>query len=163
MKKRNIYRTCLLFIAALVLLLPFTGGYAFAEGELVSAPMNPEFLSYMEALQKERVMTGAVYEGHGLGLVPSPLNLDHLTGINIFGVPRVQEPAEAPLRLGFPASYDLRTQGKLTAVRDQNPGNTCWAFATYGSMESNLLPGETNDFSENHMKNTHGFDWGYNE
>jgi len=162
--KRNIYRACFLFVVALTLFLPFTGGGAFAEGELVSAPMNPEFLSYMEALQKERVMAPEVsYEGYGLGLVPSPLSLDHLAGVNIFGVPQIQELAEPPLRLGLPVSYDLRTQGKLTPVKDQNPGNTCWTFATYGSMESNLLPGETNDFSENHMKNTHGFDWGYND
>ena len=162
MKKRNIYKTCLLFVVALMLLLPFRGGNAFAEGELVSAPMNPEFLAYMEALQKERVMVSGTVEGHGLGLVPSPLNLDHLTGINIFEAPKAKELTEEPLRLGFPVSYDLRTQGKLTAVRDQSTGNTCWTFATYGSVESNLLPGETDDFSENHMKNTHGFDWGYN-
>ncbi|MDD5242714.1 MAG: lectin like domain-containing protein [Syntrophorhabdaceae bacterium] len=160
--KRNICRTCLLIAFALMLLQSLCGGYAFAEGELVSAPMNPEFLSYMEALQKERVMaTGVTHEGRGLGLVPSPLNLDYLAGINIFGAPQVQELAEAPLRLGFPVSYDLRTQGKLTPVRDQSTGNTCWTFATYGSVESNLLTGETDDFSENHMKNTHGFDWGY--
>ena len=160
--KRSIYRTCLLIAVALTLLLSVSGGGAFAEGELVSAPLNPEFVAYMEGLQKERVMApGAAYEGYGLGLVPSPLNLDYLAGINIFGVPQAADMAEAPLRLGLPVSYDLRTQGKLTPVRDQSTGNTCWAFATYGSMESNLLPGETNDFSENHMKNTHGFDWGY--
>ncbi|HOE19157.1 MAG TPA: lectin like domain-containing protein, partial [Syntrophorhabdaceae bacterium] len=161
--KRSIHKICLLFAVALTLLLPFHGGNAFAEGELVSAPMNPEFIAYMEGLQKERVMApGAPYEAYGLGLIPSPLNLDHLTGADIFGAPQVQEPAEAPLRLGLPSSYDLRTQGKLTPVRDQGTGNTCWTFATYGSLESNLLPGEAHDFSENHLKNTHGFDWGCN-
>jgi len=35
------------------------------------------------------------------------------------------------------------------------------AFATYGSLESNLLPDATWDFSENNLKNTHGFDWSY--
>ncbi len=160
-EKKSMHKICLLLAVVLTLLLPVWGCNALAE-ELVSAPMNPEFLSYMEGLQKDRVMAGTSHEGDGLGLIPSPLNLDHLTGVDIFGAPQVQELAEAPLRLGFPASYDLRTQGKLTPVRDQNPGNTCWTFATYASMESNLLPGETNDFSENHMKNTHGFDWGYN-
>jgi len=161
---RDIYRICLMLVVALTLLLSVSGGGAFAEGELVTAPLNPEFVAYMEGLQKERVMApGAAYEGYGLGLVPSPLNLDHLAGVNIFAVPQIQELTEAPLRLGLPVSYDLRTQGKLTPVKDQNPGNTCWTFAAYGSMESNLLPGETNDFSENHMKNTHGFDWGYND
>ena len=62
---------------------------------------------------------------------------------------------------GLPTSYDLRTQGKLTPVKNQGSCGSCWTFATYGSLESSLLPGETNDFSENHLKNTHGFDWGY--
>jgi len=84
--KRNIYKAGLLFVVALTLLLPVWGGSAFAEGELVSAPMNPEFLAYMETLQKERVMLpGVAYDDHGLGLIPSPLNLAHLIGIDILG------------------------------------------------------------------------------
>ena len=32
------------------------------------------------------------------------------------------------------------------------------AFATYGSLESILLPTENRDLAENNLKNTHGFD-----
>ncbi|MCK5358442.1 MAG: hypothetical protein KAJ48_08610, partial [Elusimicrobiales bacterium] len=61
-------------------------------------------------------------------------------------------------------SYDMRTDapGKLSSVKDQ--GSTCgacWTFAAYGAMESMLLPTETWDFSENNMKNEHGFDFGH--
>ena len=37
----------------------------------------------------------------------------------------------------------------------ERPGNAgaCWAFATYASLESYLMPGENWDFSENNMKN----------
>jgi C1A family cysteine protease len=57
----------------------------------------------------------------------------------------------------LPSIYDLRPN-KVTSVKNQNPAGTCWAFATYGSLESYLMPNENWDFSENNLKNTHGFD-----
>lgn len=39
----------------------------------------------------------------------------------------------------LPASFDLREQGKMSSVKDQNPDNTCWAFAALSAAESNLL------------------------
>ena len=59
--------------------------------------------------------------------------------------------------------YDLRDQGKVSSVKDQGPNGSCWAFATFGSAESILMPYERMDFSEKHMRNTHGFDWGPSE
>lgn len=63
-----------------------------------------------------------------------------------------------PAVFALPSSYDLRTQSRLSPVRDQNPYGTCWAFATYSSLESCLLPGETRDFSENNLVWFSGFD-----
>lgn len=60
----------------------------------------------------------------------------------------------------LPSSYDLRNEGRVTPVRNQGPNGSCWAFATYGSAESVLLPRENNDFSEKNLRNTHGYDWG---
>ncbi len=62
-------------------------------------------------------------------------------------------------RVGLPAKYDLREHGKATPVKDQGPNGSCWAFAAYGSFESTMMP-KNNDFSEKHMRNTHGYDWG---
>jgi len=148
--EKNIYKYFLL--GAFIFLCTINCSDVFAKEKLLSAPMNPEFLAYMESIQKERILAPEfAYEGRGLGLIPSPLNLDYLTGINIFEArpSQTMESTKTPLRVGLPVSYDLRTQGKLTPVRDQSTGNTCWTFATYGSVESNLLPEETNDFSEN--------------
>jgi uncharacterized delta-60 repeat protein len=73
----------------------------------------------------------------------------------------------APATPGFPVleqppSYDLRTDGHVTPVKNQGNIGSCWAFGTYGSLESSILVdgGPATDLSENHLKNYHGFDWG---
>jgi len=48
----------------------------------------------------------------------------------------------------------------MTSVKNQDPYGTCWAFASCGSMESSLMPGESTDFSEDNMVLTSGFDTG---
>jgi uncharacterized repeat protein (TIGR01451 family) len=53
----------------------------------------------------------------------------------------------------LPSYYDLRALGKVAPIKDQGFSGTCWAFAVLGSLESNLLPGEKWNFSENNMKN----------
>jgi C1A family cysteine protease len=114
------------------------------------APINPEFLQFIQNV-KDRGVQNMTADGHALGYIPSPVDLSHLTGL----------PAFQFQMISFPASYDLRTTGKLTPVKDQGNCGSCWAFATYGSLESNLLTAETWDFSENNLKNTHGFDVGH--
>jgi C1A family cysteine protease len=65
-------------------------------------------------------------------------------------------------RLSAPVSYDLRTLGLVTPIKDQGNCGSCWTFGTYASLESSILKTgrSTQDFSENHLKNYHGFDWG---
>ena len=119
------------------------------------APVNPDFLRFMQDIERGMVQKQEEVEGHGLGYIPSPLDLSHLTEQMIFQASQMQE------SISLPSTYDLRTQGKLTPIRNQFSCGSCWSFATYGSLESNLMPSETWDFSENNLKNTHGFDWGY--
>lgn len=61
----------------------------------------------------------------------------------------------------YPAKFDLREHGMVSPVKDQGLNGSCWAFATYASMESILLRQKKGlyDFSEKHLRNLHGFDW----
>ena len=95
------------------------------------APLNPRFLER----QTER----------GSAIRPGPVD---------FGGQGSRPVMAAPL----PAAYDLRTFGRVTPVRDQGLCNSCWAFAALGALESSLLPSESLDFSENHLRTRHGFD-----
>ncbi|HSL96518.1 MAG TPA: lectin like domain-containing protein [Thermoleophilia bacterium] len=90
--------------------------------------------------------------GHGTGLRSGPVDFTELQGAQI-----------SPELLTYPTSFDLRTLGRLTPVKDQGIYGTCWAFAAYGSLESSLMPGEVWDFSEDNMAWFHGFDWRWDE
>lgn len=141
------------------------------------APMNTKFLEWQKrhavetsqdttntpaatntqrrASLRRAAAVGDVVEDGGFGLVPTLVDMDYLADINVGAV-------RAPAG-GFPASYDLRTQNRLTVVRNQNPYGTCWAHATMASLESGVLgrEGVAADFSENNMANLHGWDWGF--
>jgi C1A family cysteine protease len=125
------------------------------------APVNPDLLQYLkEKQEKQNVQTSLGSAGtisdreHGRGYLPPPFSMSYLQGSFIVrdtgsSTPySITEPA-----LGSAASYDLRTVNKVTPVKNQLTSETCWAFATYASLESFLMPGESWSFSENNMKN----------
>lgn len=107
----------------------------------VRSPINPDFIKYQLSVKQ----SDSVEEfRHKMGYIPHPLDLSHLTGKKIF----IGYRGEA-----LPSVFDLRKQDRVSPVKDQGPAGTCWIFATYGSLESCLLPEEKWDFSENNMKN----------
>ncbi|MEN6325424.1 MAG: lectin like domain-containing protein [Syntrophomonas sp.] len=115
----------------------------FFSGRVKLAPAHPDFHSYLAA---KKLKDGEILltEGRKPGFLPPPLNLSHLKGKTLF---------QAKKPLAFMPYFDLRKEGKVSPVRDQGPAGTCWIFATYGSLESYLLPQQNWDFSENNMKN----------
>ncbi|MFC1635018.1 lectin like domain-containing protein [Planctomycetota bacterium] len=113
------------------------------------APLSPEFMDWNlkeSMLMFERGEAG----GRTFGRVPSPLDWSHLETQGISLMNRTA-----------PAKFDLRQDGFVTAVRNQGFCGACWTFGTYGALESAILmaEGQTYDFSENHLKNHHGFDF----
>ena len=156
----------ILLLIPLLLLPPVSALPASPSGELLveEAPLNPAFQDLAAGGQ---AIAG---EAAASGLFPSPLDRSHLKGEKIprdrgkktFSGPAYLIPGEADAGTdtagSSQATYDLRALGRVSPVKNQGSCGSCWAFASYGSLESTLLPGELVDLSENNLKNTHGFD-----
>ncbi|MGB9835357.1 MAG: lectin like domain-containing protein [Candidatus Saccharicenans sp.] len=111
----------------------------------VMAPVSKAFVDYQN---RQAIQIKFTAEGYPLGWIPD---------IHDFSYLRFSQ----PLRLkALPPVYDLRTQNKLTPVKNQGACGSCWAFATFGSLESYLMPNEIKDFSEENLIDHHGLDYG---
>ncbi len=118
-------------------------GFAAPGPRLVQAPMNPAFLAWQQrqlAAIKQEADQALAAKDHRFGYIPEPVAPIAL-----------RKPAQDQQFLrALPATFDLRSEGALTAVRNQNPYGTCWTFAAMASLESGLLKAGsgTFDFSE---------------
>ena len=115
---------------------------------LQTAPLNPAYVQYQQEKSAGKVATQTV-DGHGLGWVPPPYELSNLP----------TAPSLTAAQTTYPATYDLRTLNKVSPVENQGQCGSCWTFATFGSLESYLLPGLTTKYSENNLKNLADFDY----
>lgn len=61
------------------------------------------------------------------------------------------------INVQLPAFYDGREEGRVPSVKNQGSIGTCWAFASLQALEAALLPGESYEFSEDHMSLNNGF------
>jgi len=141
----------------LVILIGFTlwcgaPGSLWAGEMLQSAPLNPEYVKYVKDKAAEKFQT-VTKEGYPLGYIPPPLLLPSLEELEEKGV------MLAPIVAALPSTFDLRTVGGVTAMRNQGNCGSCWAFASFGSMESYLKykVKQTWDFSEQDLNQYHGF------
>ncbi len=104
----------------------------------------PIFTQYRNTKSVYKMAHSSV--GHKSGFAPSPVDLSHLKHTS---VPDIYASANTSI----PTFYDLRTLNRVTPVKNQGSAGSCWTFATDGSLESYLMPGETWSFSENNIKN----------
>ena len=157
-------------LSILVLLAISGAGVAAApSGVLQEAPLNPAFsgtVGNVPDFVLTNVQPGANGNGNGIpsGVIPSPVDRSYLKGKIIKSFESAEQPVDDSSQAMVESepgdySYDLRDLERVTSVKDQGSLGTCWAFATYGSLESVLLPEESWDFSESNLANTHGFDW----
>ena len=147
-KQNKLFLVTVILILLLVFLAVTVGAQKdkIAEStgmELRSAPINPAFEEWQKYHHVEMMFTE---QGNPLGYIPPPFQRYRED------VPEVLRSADQP------DQFDLRKEGRLTEVRDQKDLNSCWAFASYASLESYLLPGSRNNFSENNLMRLHGFD-----
>ena len=61
----------------------------------------------------------------------------------------------------LPAQWDSREKGWISPVKNQGELGSCWTFATFAVLETQLLKAGKGvyDFSEKNMANLHGFEW----
>ncbi len=146
-------RTILIILAGLLIFLPLS-----AQRKQQFAPLNPEYLNYIEA-KKNGTLKTETSDGYKLGYIPSPMYL-HFKDRHERS--RLKSASE------LPTSYDLRTLGLVTPVKNQGSGTfggNCVAFATIGAVESGWLvrgAGEY-DLSEQNIAACYGYLWGYGE
>jgi len=94
-----------------------------------------------------------VIDGHGTGFIAPTVDLSHITGQRMpDGSLAGGSPVGQP-----PASFDWRTQGKVTSVKNQGGCGSCYAFAALGNFESKILVDNATtlpspDYSENNAK-----------
>jgi C1A family cysteine protease len=142
-------RSALYGLVALAALSISGGSLAQSAPQWHVGPINPAF---QQDQQESLNLFGVPSPNYGFR--PAPLALPTMTAADLaFNL----SPADT-----LPSSYDLRTLGKLSPVGNQGQCGCCWAFATMGSLESNLLPDVVASFSENNLKDTNGFDYGWN-
>lgn len=117
------------------------------------APLNPAFVEFIKNTKKGIPQTIHPAQDPQNPLAktgggPSPMDLSHTRGFNALSVNQT-----------FPPFYDLRNENKLTPVRSQQ-SFSCWFHATYGSLESFLMPGEPRFFDGEILDRheNHGFD-----
>ena len=108
------------------------------------AEINPEFVSWLDNINQQQENSG----GFGLGYRPHPVIIntelklnDHIRFSRDFA----------------PSSYDLRSLGLLTSVKNQGGCGACWTFAAMASVESNWLKNGigTYDLSEDNLNTCH--------
>jgi C1A family cysteine protease len=119
------------------------------EPVIKTAPMNPDFLEDQQPDSVEAFsFVGSYGQISGTGYKPSPVDLSGLASSE-------ERPLLGASGSDLPAVYDLRKEGKVTAVRNQGKDGSCWAFSSIASLESYILEkeGKSYDYSENNMKN----------
>ncbi len=130
--------------------------FAFAGEKFQKAPLNPEFIKYMELRAQGKAVLKSD-DGRPLGYIPSPILLP------IYDKNKIIKYSSASTNaLALPSKFDLRDVGGVSSVKDQGPCGSCWAFATMGSLESYLkykLKQNWN-FSEQDLNQYHYYDIG---
>lgn len=103
------------------------------------------------------------------GSLPQTLDLS-VSATTPDGAPLIDQESPSPFAqvsgsatplLGLPTSYDLRTSGGLTGVKNQGQCGSCWAFSTVGVLEGLIKTntGASIDLSEQFLVSCNRNSW----
>ena len=156
---------------ALIVFVTLSVFPAHAKDKPSLAPVSKEFIEWQKRIREQKdpryKVNNTSLTVHATGYRPSPVDTSHLSK----NLPRRKRQNQGDKFLAkastipdpLPVSYDLRTLGRVTPVKDQDPYGTCWVFGPLGACESNYLTqklvsqnqisylGDTPDLSELHM------------
>jgi len=123
-----------------LLLLLITTSTVFSQETDIEAPLNPEYIKWLENKFKSGKRTDDI---------PPPVlpNHDWILAENL------------KKTYAFDAVYDLRRLNLVSSVKDQGACGACWTFGSLGALESAMLKqgfGVYN-FSEESLRTCHGF------
>ena len=160
MKKIYINTFCLIHLFLSCILIPDLYSHEYTKMKI--APLNPKFSKYQMILQNNQNNRKRTYSNplSSLGLIPDPITSETHQ-------PSITDMTDIPditlFDLRDPNNDGYLNDSLLTPVRNQLNCGSCWTFATFGALESYFkinrhLPDHENDFSENHMRNSHQFD-----
>lgn len=121
--------------------------------QIEEAPINVAYKEYIANKSSKSFTQELTPEGFFLGLIPSTIEPDFTAFYS--------ETANLKSMQVFPAVYDMRTNGRITSVKNQGQCGSCWLFPTMGCVESRWKVLGLGDFdlSEDNLKNCHGFDY----
>jgi C1A family cysteine protease len=132
---------------------------AFSQVRKHLMPVNPELVKYYEQQKKsvKSYSTDQKPTGYKPPYVQLPEYYETMMESKLYMV-------------GLPDKFDLRTQNKVTPVKNQGEGDyggNCWAFSCLASAESFWIDYLTQhnalDLSEQNMVTCHGYSWKYGE
>ena len=116
-------------------------------GRISEAPLNPAYVEYKNNGHSPEV-DNQINSKEKLGYIPETVDTTHLKGkkvskkgleAEVLGISDVPA-GDAGEIVSAPATFDLRTTGKVSPVKNQGSCGSCWAFASYGSLESEAVP-----------------------
>ncbi len=120
-----------------------SGGSTTAAPQWVLVPENPVYVAYQAAAE-----TGAAVAEQA----PERFRPEDFARAGGTVRPPIPPPSVGGFCV-FPAKYDLRELGRATPAWGSDCGcGMCWTFATLGSLESSIAPGNIRNLSENHLQ-----------